>query len=154
MKSFTLILLSAFIFVSSIAYAQKYETDKVDQQAISKLKFIVGEWSGTGWMMDRDGQKHSFDQTEKVAFKLDNTALLIEGLGKSDGNIIHQAMAVVRYNKEEKNFDFYSNLSNGHGGAFKAELIGDKFQWYPIENIRYTISLNNQGQWYEIGEMK
>jgi hypothetical protein len=40
-------------------------------------------------MMGRDGSKHEFTQTEKVQFKLDSTALLIEGLGTDQGQLVH-----------------------------------------------------------------
>lgn len=154
MKTLTLILVSTLLFTTFIANAQELETDKETQKAISQLEFIVGDWSGTGWMMGRDGQKHMFDQTEIIKFKLDSTAILIEGLGKSNGKILHNAMAVVRYNKTEKNYNFRSYLSNGRGGDFKAELIDGKFYWYPNDDMRYIIYLNDKGQWYETGEMK
>lgn len=154
MRTLTLIFTAALLFTASITNAQELETDKEAQKAISQLEFIVGNWAGTGWMMGRDGQKRTFDQTEKIKFKLDSTAILIEGLGKSNGKIIHNALAVVRYNKAEENFNFRSYLSNGRGGDFKAELIDGKFYWYPNDNMRYIIYLNDKGQWYETGEMK
>jgi hypothetical protein len=49
--------------------ATRSRTDKEAQEAISKLTFIVGDWSGTGWMMGRDGQKPAFNQTENISFK-------------------------------------------------------------------------------------
>jgi hypothetical protein len=154
MKALTLIFSTVLLFVTSTINAQNLETDKEAQKAISQLEFIVGDWAGTGWMMGRDGQKHTFDQTEKIKFKLDSTAVLIEGLGKSYGEIIHNALAIVTYNKAEENFTFRSYLSNGRGGDFKAELMDRQFYWYPNENMRYIIYLNDKGQWYETGEMK
>lgn len=153
MKTKNLLILFCLIFAIK-AFSQTPTTDLDAQSEIKKLSFIVGEWEGDGWMMGRDGSKHSFTQTENIQFKLDSTAILIEGLGKNNGHIIHNAMAIIAYNKQEKNYTFNSFLSTGHGGSFKAELKEEKLYWYPNENMRYIIYLNEKGQWYESGEMK
>ena len=54
----------------------------------------------------------------------------------------------------DRNYTFQSYLSNGRNGRFIAELISGKFYWYPNENIRYVINLNEKGQWHEEGQMK
>jgi hypothetical protein len=152
MKKLTLIF--TLLFISGLSHAQKVETDKEAKDAISKLEFIVGDWAGAGWVMGRDGQKNAFTQTEAIKFKLDGTAILIEGLGKNNGEITHNALAIVSYNKSAKNYNFSSFLSTGRGGVFKAELLDNKFYLYPNENMRYIIFLNEKKQWYETGEMK
>jgi hypothetical protein len=144
-------LLSLILTIS--AYGQTPVTDSQAKEEVSKLSFIVGNWEGEGWMMGRDGTKHPFKQTEKIQFKLDSTAVLIEGLGTNQGQVIHNALAIVTFNKEEENYTFNSFLSSGRGGSFEAKLVDDKFHWYPNENMRYIISLNEKGQWYERGEM-
>lgn len=134
--------------------AQNFEIDHESKSQILKLGFLTGNWEGKGWMMGQDGQKHHFDQTEAVTFKLDSTAILIEGHGEANGRSIHDALAVISFNKENKDYKFTSWLANGRGGQFKASLIDDKFYWYPNENMQYVISINEKGQWYETGEMK
>ena len=90
----------------------------------------------------------------EILSALDSTAILIEGHGEADGKSIHDAVAVISFNKENKEYKFTSWLANGRGGQFKASIIDDKFYWYPNENMQYVISINDQGQWYETGEMK
>lgn len=153
MKNYLLLLL-VFILTADNAVGQQYQTDENAKEKITKLAFLVGEWEGKGWSMGRDGQKHHFAQTENVSFKLDSTAILIEGRGSTNGNIIHDALAVISSKKEEENYIFKSWLSNGRGGEFKAEILDSKFYWYPNENMRYIISLNKKGQWHETGQMK
>ena len=114
---------------------------------------MVGKWEGSGWIMGRDQQKESFEQTEDIQFKLDNTTILIEGVGRSEGHITHNAMAVISYNKQDKHYNFQSYMSDGRNGNFKAELIEDRLYWYPRENFRYIIFINDDGKWYETGEM-
>ena len=150
---------TSFLFAVSLllvqfTFGQSYETDSISKSEITKLRFITGKWKGQGWMMGPDRKKADFDQTENIQFKLDSTAILIEGLGRNNGKIIHNAMAIVSYNKADKNYTFQSYLQNGRKGEFKAELIDEKFHWYPMENMRYIIELNADDQWFEIGEIK
>ena len=148
------VLQLALIIITMTAFSQEYEVDKAAAQEVSKIKFLEGNWSGSGWMFARDGTKHEFKQTEKVSFKLDNTALLIEGMGKSEGEVIHNALAIITYNQESGHYNFNSWLSSGLSGQYKAELIENDLYWYPNEYIRYIITIDAEGQWFETGEMK
>ncbi|MDX1472226.1 MAG: hypothetical protein R3213_12075 [Flavobacteriaceae bacterium] len=152
MRAYLGILLSLIVFSSM--YSQTFKTDSISKSEISKLQFMTGNWEGKGWMMTPNGNREEFNQTENIQFKLDSTAVLIEGLGKSHGQIIHNAMAIVSYDKENNNYTFQSYLQNGRKGEFKAEIIGNKFYWYPNQNMRYIIEINDKGQWFEIGEIK
>lgn len=147
-------LLALMLLLSTVTFPQPPETDQVIKAEVQKLGSIVGDWKGEGWMMGQDGQKHSFMQTEAISFKIDSTAILIEGLGTSNGKVVHNAMAILSYNKADNNYTFHSYLANGREGKFKAELIDSKLYWYPMDNMRYIIFLNEYGQWYETGEMK
>lgn len=151
MKSTLLLALSLFITI--ISAAQANTADTAAQRLMKPLHFITGEWEGKGWMMMADGKKHEFDQTEKVQLKLEGTALLIEGKGKAGGTVIHDAMAVVIYDRQKQHYSFRSYLSSGRSGEYNAEMIGDALYWYPNSNMRYIIRLNEKGQWHEIGEM-
>jgi hypothetical protein len=104
--------------------------------------------------MGKDGKKYLFQQTENIQFKIDSVAILIEGLGKSNGLITHNALAIISYIKQDSIYNFHSYTSTGRGGSFKAELIDKKFYWYPNKNMRYVIWLNDKSQWYETGEFK
>lgn len=132
---------------------QMLETDSLSQAEISKLEFMVGKWKGSGWIMGRDRQKQSFKQTEDIQFKLDKTIIIIEGVGKTDGKISHNPLAVISYDKQEKHYNFQSYMTDGRNGSFKAELIENKLYCYPMDNFRYIIYINDEGQWYETGEL-
>lgn len=151
MKTILTIILTGLLISQS--FSQSFETDSLSKSKISDLGFMVGNWKGTGWMMGQGG-KSEFEQTEKIQFKLDSTAILIEGLGKDNGKIVHNALAILTYNKTDKNYSFRSYLQNGQNAEFKAELIDNKFYWYPNEKVRYIIWMNENGQWYEKGEFK
>ena len=151
MKTILTIVLTTFLVSQS--FSQSYETDSISKSKITELGFIVGNWKGKGWMVGQGG-KSEFEQTEKIQFKLDSTAILIEGIGKTNGKIVHNALAILTYNKKDQNYSFISYLQNGQNAVFKAEFIDNKLYWYPSENVRYIIWLNENGQWYEKGEFK
>ncbi len=146
------ILFFAVLFIFETGMAQPETTDAEAKAAISKLAFIAGKWKGSGWMMGRDRTKAEFNQAENIQFKLDSTILLIEGMGKTNGTVIHDALAIVSYNKDKSEYAFQSFLHTGRKGTFKAELKGEKLYWYPSDNMRYIIWINEKGQWYETGE--
>jgi hypothetical protein len=151
MKTYLTIVL---VFLISITgFTQTSETDSISKAKIKELDFMVGNWKGTGWMMGKNG-KSEFEQTERIEYKLDSTAILIEGKGMSNGKIIHNALAILTYNKSEDNYSFRSYLPSGMNAEFKAEIIENKLYWYPSDNVRYVIWKNEKEQWYEKGEYK
>jgi hypothetical protein len=133
--------------------AQVNQASTEARKEITRLGFIVGEWKGNGWIMDRNGDQHEFTQSEEVQFKLDSTVILVEGVGKTEENIIHNALGIISYNPEDRNYTFRSYLSSGLSNTFTGELKGDVFYWYPGENMRYVVRINEEGQWVEKGEM-
>ncbi|MFC5626386.1 hypothetical protein [Algoriphagus winogradskyi] len=151
MKKSTILILALSV-ITNLSIAQSSETDKSFQAEVKKLSFLVGEWKGSGWMMGQDRVKRTFEQTENIQFKLDSTAILIEGLGKSDGEIVHNALAIITSSGAENQFDFQSFLPSGQKGTFKSEIKEDVYYWYPAESVRYIIKINEKGQWFEIGE--
>jgi hypothetical protein len=152
MKTITHLILVTLL-IPSMGWAQAPETNALSKAEVTRLGFITGRWEGKGWMFGQDRVKREFDQVEDIKFKLDSTAILIEGKGSSEGTVIHNAMAIVTFNKSENYYSFYSYLSTGQKGEFKGELIGEEFYWYPAENVRYIISINEKGLWYEKGEI-
>tara|TARA_R100001369_G_scaffold77623_2_gene107077 strand:- start:1602 stop:2108 length:507 start_codon:yes stop_codon:yes gene_type:complete len=149
----TILTIITILLVSIAGFSQNSETDSISKAKIKKLNFMVGNWKGSGWMMGKNG-KSEFEQTEKIEFKLDSTAILIEGKGKSNGKVIHNALAILTYNKTDNGYLFRSYLPSGMNAEFKAELIENKLYWYPNDNVRYIIWRNEKDQWYEKGEFK
>lgn len=134
------------------SYGQDFATDSISKTKISQLAFLVGNWQGEGWIMGRDRKKMNFNQTEKIQFKLDSTAVLVEGQGLQDEKIVHNAMAIISYNDPDDSYIFQSYLQNGKKGEFTGNLIENKFYWYPNDQTRYIIWINEKAQWRETGE--
>lgn len=111
------VLRKALCFLAEMSYQKAHISE------ISKLDFLVGKWEGDGWIIGRDGQKHPFQQTEKIQYKIDGVAILIEGLGKSNGRISHNALAIISYNIKDSIYRFQSYTSSGRWGSFDGKLI-------------------------------
>lgn len=127
------------------------------QDALRKLEFLAGTWKGKAWFWMGPDQKHEVDQTETVQFKQQGVLLLIEGLGKDakTGSIVHDALAVISFDDASQKYAFTSWAGAGRSGAFEAKVGSNRLEW-GMKNaggtIRYTIVLNEKGEWYEIGE--
>ena len=139
--------------VQGIALAQpSYDLNAAAQKSMANLSFLEGKWKGGGWMMGQDQKRSTFEQEETILFKLSGTVLEIEGLGKSEGKVVHHALAVISPGEGDGKFDFTSFLQSGEKGSYPAELIDGKLYWYPVKEVRYVIEINEKGQWFEIGE--
>lgn len=125
------------------------------QEQMKKLEPMVGNWKGGGWYMDQAGKRYEFTQQEEISKELSNTALLIKGKGFSDGEVIHDAMAVVSYDSTLGDYNFHSFLSDGRKTDAKLKVIGDgEFEWgfkIPNGQIKYSIQIAND-RWHEKGE--
>jgi hypothetical protein len=142
--------------------AQAPASIPAQREAMKKLDFLVGRWKGEGWVEKSSGQRVTFTQTENVQSKLDGTALLVEGrgTGKAPGQAaeaaLFEAMAVISYDEQGKLYRFVSNTSEGRQGEFDLKPVEGGCEWgFRIPQggrVRYTIKLNDNGQWHEIGE--
>lgn len=151
---FQFVIIALFLTgFQGVAFGQ--QSNEINESAkaeVGRLSFLEGKWQGTGWMMAQDQKRYTFTQEENIQVKLGGTALLIEGLGTSEGKVIHNALAIVTDSEGEGKFEFTSFLQNGRKGTYKAELISDKFYWFPTEQVRYIIEINEKGEWFEVGE--
>lgn len=139
--------------IQIVSLAQpSYDLNEAAQKKLAELSFLEGSWKGSGWMMGQDRQRMTFDSEEIVQFKLSGTVLEVEGVGKSEGKVVHHALAVISVAEGEGKFDFTSFLQSGEKGTYRAELKEGKLFWYPVEQVRYVIEINDQGQWFEVGE--
>lgn len=139
--------------LNSMAIGQQtFEVNENAKAEVSRLSFLEGKWKGNGWMIAQDQKRYNFEQEENIEIKLGGTAILIEGLGTSEGIVIHNALAIIADAEGDGQYEFTSFLQNGRKGTFKAELIGEKLFWYPTEQVRYIIEISADGKWFEIGQ--
>lgn len=159
MNRWNLLLIMCLIWYIADAQVNSQQAAQA-VEAMEQLSFLAGEWSGSGWQMNEQGQKMPFNQTEKIEFLGEGHVLLIQGRGmtqtdSTDGEVIHNAVAMITHN--EGNVYHFDAYAAGRGkGNHRSELVEPgHFQWYmdtPRGQIRYSITVDQEGQWKETGE--
>lgn len=156
--------LTFFLFILLInvaALAQSAGTSSAAE--MKKLDFLLGEWKGEGWIEMGPGGRKSFRQTESVRSKLNDTVIIIEGLGKgkiaSSGEevTVHNALAIISYDSGAKRYLLRAFRADGNYIDADVTAGANSLVWgfrEPQRNIeiRYTIKLSDAGQWIEVGE--
>lgn len=129
---------------------------------MKKLDFLAGEWKGEAWIQMGPGKPSHAIQTERVTPKAGGAALLIEGLGRAKkddgtaGDVVHEAVALVRWDEQAKQYRMSTAVA-GRGTAEPwLEVRGQNHLVWGLDTpqgkVRYTITLNERGEWFEIGE--
>ncbi len=140
--------------------AQTLGTTGLDE--MKKVEFLVGNWQGEGWMEFAPGDRRKSLVTESVQTKLGGRVLIIEGLGKAklpnraEEVVVHQAFAFLYYDQTAKRYAMRAFLANGNAVDAETNYQDGVFQWalqIPQGKVRYKIKLNDQGQWFEVGEI-
>jgi hypothetical protein len=152
MKHLRTILILA-LFVSTIP---AFAADEM-----KKLDFLIGEWKGEGWYQMGPKREYAL-QTEKITPKAGGNALMIEGLGHrknedgSAGAVVHDAFAMLRWDGVARQYRFSTALAGRGTAEPEFEVTGtNKAVWkmrVPQGTMRYTISLTEKGEWFEVGE--
>ena len=134
------------------------------QTEMKKLDFLVGHWKGSGYFEYSPGQRRNFTETESVESKLDGLMVVFEGEGKSNNEqgtemTVHSALALTSYDDQTKAFKWHAyRADRGALSSIDTEAIvgNNKLEW-SLPNprggtIRFTIELNDKGEWFEVGE--
>jgi hypothetical protein len=132
------------------------------REAMKKLDFLVGQWKGEGWM-EIAGQRRMFKGTEVVQRKLDGLLLAVEGLhrgkvgDKGEEGVVHNAFGLVSYDDKAKRYRLQAFTSRGNYEDAEAKVTEGQLVWGmtipQFGEVRYTIKLDDQGRWFEIGEV-
>lgn len=127
-----------------------------------KLDFLLGDWKGEASVQMGPGKPQSVVQSEQVRSQLSGKVLIINGLGKlklddgSAGEVVHEALAVISFDEKTRSYRF--DAWTARDGYVEAWLeAGDRTATWGFDTpqggkIRYSISLNEKGEWRERGE--
>jgi hypothetical protein len=130
-------------------------------EAMAKLRYLVGEWRGAGWIEMQPGRRLEFRGGERVQEKLGGLALLVEGRftatppGATQEVPVHTTLAVISYDPRAKKYLFDTWLATGTSGDHELVLTESGWHWeirHPGGVVRYTFHRGPQGEWIEIGE--
>jgi len=139
------------------------QEERVHQEKMKVFQEWVGQWQGNGWMQMGPGESKNFIVDEVIQSKLDETILIIEGIGKTRDaqtnaeTTVHHALAVLSYDPVGSEYKFKAHLKNGRSTeAWFKVLAENKFQWgfdSPQGKIRYSIMIDPvKKMWNESGE--
>jgi hypothetical protein len=153
--------LAALLISANIARAQGPATGQLAE--MKRLDFLAGQWKGEGWIEFAPGQRRTFKVNETVQSKLGGSVLLIEGIGKGQFGgqgqevVVHNALATASFDEQLKQFRFRAYRMGGGYVDTEARIGARSLEWGFQDpragNIRFTISINEKGQWFEVGDI-
>ena len=129
---------------------------------LAPAAFLLGKWQGRGWIEFQPGRRSEFRQFETISAKLGGGAIVMEGLGTrtgADGKevVTHEALGVLTWDAKGRKPLFRAYRSGGQFVDADVSLAPGRLTWQfripGVGDTRYTIVLNDKGQWFEIGEM-
>lgn len=143
------------ILISTIAFSQTGNQLPTVQQKMQALKWIVGKWQGPVYIMGGDGTKQEFKQTVEFAPKLKNSVLVLSESAVRGQDTVFQNIGVFSFDFAQSKYNLKAYTLEGPQIEAEVEVQDKKMIWrVPISGtiIRYTIHLNQKGQWHQIGE--
>jgi hypothetical protein len=156
----TLTIFCLIVVATASLFAQP--ADSLQKAAIRKLYWWVGEWKGEAWSSMGSSRQDTTTMVETIRKDLDGTIIIVEGLGRRKmpqmeaGEIVHHAFAVVSYNEKKQSYRWQSWRVPGGFYTETEPKVGERsLQWgmeTPRGRMRYTLTVNEKGQWGEIGE--
>jgi hypothetical protein len=156
--STTLLAAALTISFSLALAAQQPPSTSVDVQreAMRKLSFLAGHWSGPVTIARGPGEALHLTQTEDVQYKLDGLVLLIEGKSTSaDGKILFSALATIAYDDVTHTYQFRA-YHDGHYLDTELSVPANGFSWSFTAgpaHIVNTMHLTGKGEWDEVTEV-
>jgi len=156
---FTALLAAAVMLSFSLPLgAQQPAASSTDAQrdAMRKLSFLAGRWSGPVTIVRGPGEPLHLTQTENVEYKLDGLVLLIEGKSTSaDGKVMFEALATVSYDDVSHSYRFRA-YHDGHYLDTELAVPANGFSWDFMAgpaHVVNTMHLNDKGAWDEVTEV-
>jgi hypothetical protein len=141
---------------SLVAQQPSSPNPEAQRQAMQKLAFLAGRWSGPVTILRGPGEPLKLTQTENVQWKLDGLVLLIEGQSTgTDGKAQFQALATVAYDDVSRTYRIRA-YNGGHYVDSELRLQPDGFAWEfgagPAK-VQNTMHLTAKGEWQETTEV-
>ena len=150
------LLLTLILTTTIIAQGQQQQPGiSAQRDAMQKLNFLVGKWTGDATVTRGPGEPIKLTQTEVVQYKLDGLVLLIEGTGRDpDGKAVFNALATISYNDDTFTYHLRA-YEGGHYLDTELKVLPHGFSWgYDAgpAKISNTMHLTEKGDWSETTE--
>jgi hypothetical protein len=132
---------------------------EAQREAMKKLGFLVGTWSGEARIFRGPGEPIELIQTEEARYRLDGLLLMIEGVGwtGSDGKVALQALGIISF--DDATGTYHMRAFND-GRWLEADVTlaasGQELAWgFTLGEIKTqsTLRINEKGEWKEAHEI-
>jgi hypothetical protein len=127
----------------------------VQRQAMQKLSFLAGRWSGSVTVIRGPGEPLHLTQTEDVQYKLDGLVLLVEGKSTdAGGKALFNALATIFYDDDTHTYHFRA-YNAGHYLDTELSVPENGFSWgftAGPAHIVNTMHLTDKDEWNEVTE--
>jgi hypothetical protein len=128
----------------------------VQREAMRKLAFLAGQWSGPVTIVRGQSGELHLTQTENVEYKLDGLVLLIEGKStNADGKVQFNALATVAYDDASRTYHFRA-YNEGRYLDTELSVPSNGFSWSFAAgpaHVANTMHLTDKGEWSEVTEV-
>jgi hypothetical protein len=145
--------IALMISFSLSAAAQQPDAQR---EAMRKLAFMAGHWSGPVTIVRGPGEPLHLTQTEDIEYKLDGLVMIIEGKStNADGKVLFSALATVAYDDATHTYRFRA-YNDGHYLDTELAVPADGFSWSFTSGparIVNTMHLTGKGEWQELTEV-
>ena len=146
------------ILFASLCCGQQAPNLLAQREAMKKLAFLVGKWSGGATTSRGPNETVKVKQTEEVQFKLGGLVLLIEGTGRNPvtAEVVYNALATISYDETAKVYRFRA-YNDGRYLDTDLKVPENGFEWsYKAgpADVRFVMRLNDKGEWVETGDVK
>jgi hypothetical protein len=124
------------------------------REAMRKLSFLAGHWSGPVTIVRGTGEGLYLTQTEDVEYKLDGLVLLVEGKS-TNGKVLFSALATMAYDDASHTYRFRA-YNDGHYLDTELSVPANGFSWSFTAgpaHIVNTMHLTGKGEWDEVTEV-
>jgi|GEM_PF-820293 len=129
------------------------DSANAQREAMHKLAFLIGHWSGPITIFHGPGEALHLTQTEEVESKLDGLVLLVEGKStNADGKVEFSALATIAYDDASHTYRFRA-YNNGRYLDTPLSVVPDGFSWgfdAGPAHIANTMHLSAKGEWSEV----
>src|SRR5437879_4956888 len=141
--------------LAGLAFGQQADTAR-QREAMKKLDFLAGKWSGDASVSRGPGAPVKVRQTEEIDYRLGGLVMLIQGTGRNpDGKIAFQALATVSYDDHAGTYRFRA-YHDGNYLDTVLNVMAKGFSWAyeagPAKVVN-TMSVNENGEWVETTEV-
>ncbi len=149
---------AGMIFFSVSLAAQHPASNSVNAQreAMHKLSFLTGHWSGPISIFRGPGEALHLTQTENVEYKLDGLVLLVEGKSTSaDGKVLFSALATIAYDDSSHTYHLRA-YNAGHYVDTELSALSNGFTWSFMAgpaHVANTMRLTGKGEWDEVTDV-